>query len=875
MAIWIFLKGATAMHPMQEPTYSLCIRSVATVQISQHIPDLLVGNAVAGACSLGSELLHDCELAFEPRHDMHGVKSAAFLPLQPVWIAKSHQPIVDNVGYHCKKGFILLWPFLRQCTNLQSTKKEINMSVIEIEKLRTNMLSRLTGAGLDLIPLRGKIPRDKNWPNKPYTLVELENHLASGGNLGVRLTNRQLVLDIDPRNGGTESLERLRKDIGHPLQPWPFVRTGGGGAHHYLTKPAEMRLHGALPKYRGVEFKSFGFQVVAPGSIHPDSGKPYILDDPLEEIGSPPEAPEELLNIIKRKAPSYDRTDAEATLSPDELASVLSLIAPEAYRRGRASYEEWLEFSMACHAVTEGTGEPEWLDWCTSDPEYADARPLLSAKWSGFDAKKPDGVGLGTFRKHVENSTAAGERLRYVLASKDFEAFAEDEAGRWSEMGSENPVTKIVRAMNKKFCAALEGGRFVIFREDIDEAWNPPRQVLTRLSREDFRHFHENERVRLPDSGKEASVASVWLRHPEQRKYSGIVMDPQMKAECGRLNLWRGWAVSPKAGDWSLTQSLIDDVLCSGDIASAEYVRRWIAFMLQKPWQTPETAIAFRGKEGTGKSTLGRILMSITGGHGITVASSTQLAGRFNAHLRDAIFLFADEAFWPGNKEAEGALKQLVTEPIISFEAKGRDIVSGRNLIHLMLASNEQWIVPAGLDARRFAVFDVSDKRKGDFEFFDRLNAELNGGGLEAMVHDLMALELGDWHPSRNLPKTRALADQKLKTLSAVMKWWFQLLERGELPFLKELNSEWRNGAVTLGEVERQELTDDYGRFLKENRVFSEKASHRALIDSGSEFGLVKTKINRGAERAWKLPPLPEMRSLFEKRVDANGLFDS
>ena len=108
-------------------------------------------------------------------------------------------------------------------------------------------------------------------------------------------------------------------------------------------------------------------------------------------------------------------------------------------------------------------------------------------------------------------------------------------------------------------------------------------------------------------------------------------------------------------------RNLIEQTLCSGNRAYSEYVLRWIAFMVQRPGTSPETAIAFRGKEGTGKSTLGRALMGIAGAHGITVSSPSQFAGRFNAHLRNAVFLFADEAFWPGNKEAEGVFKQLVT----------------------------------------------------------------------------------------------------------------------------------------------------------------------------------------------------------------------
>ena len=117
-----------------------------------------------------------------------------------------------------------------------------------------------------------------------------------------------------------------------------------------------------------------------------------------------------------------------------------------------------------------------------------------------------------------------------------------------------------------------------------------------------------------------------------------------MDHNAGKLNLWRGWAVDPKPGDWSLMEELIGDVLCDGDAASEAYVRRWIAYMLQKPWETPEAAIAFRGTEGTGKGTLGRALMQIAGPHGLTVSSRAQFAGRFNSHLRNCVFLFADEA---------------------------------------------------------------------------------------------------------------------------------------------------------------------------------------------------------------------------------------
>jgi hypothetical protein len=740
---------------------------------------------------------------------------------------------------------------------------------------RLRVTAELSRAGLDLVPLNGKHPRDKGWRKKQYTRVEIIGHVTAGGNTGVRLSEKQLVLDVDPRHGGTESLERLSATLGVKLATSPLVRTGGGGLHIYLNKPAEVRVYSKLTDYPGIDIRSSGFQVVAPGSIHPETKRPYELDDPLEEIGAPPPAPMGLLALVERRPPGV-RFSEEATLLPSELASVLAGIDARCYGRsdGTGHYDEWINLSMACHAVTDGAAESEWLTWCTSDPDYAGQEDSLSYKWSSFDADRHDGVGVGTLRKHVDVYPEAADKLRAILAAKDFEALSPEEIAACDRDCDGGLVASLVRRINERFCGVLENGRFAILMKDTDSTFEPPRQVWTRMSREDFRHYYEDERMKLPDTSREVSVAEIWLKHPSRLKYSGVVMDPRETTGDDKLNLWRGWAVEPRPGDWSLLRNLIDETLCNGDVASGEYVRRWIAFMLQRPWKSPETAIAFRGHEGTGKGTLGRALMGIAGVHGLTVASSSQFAGRFNAHLRNCVFLFADEALWPGQKDAEGILKQLVTEPIVSYEAKGRDIVTGRNLVHLMLASNEKWIVPAGADARRFAVFDVSDNRRGDREFFGKLHKQLDNGGLAGMVHDLMALDLDGWHPALNVPQTNALADQKQRSLGPIMKWWQETLSRAELPTIEVTTAQWIEEAITLGAVDRNALLDDCDRYLKRNRIFHEKATPSALIEAGRELGLATTRINRGKERAWILPPLAQMRTAFERHVGAQALFD-
>ena len=319
-------------------------------------------------------------------------------------------------------------------------------------------------------------------------------------------------------------------------------------------------------------------------------------------------------------------------------------------------------------------------------------------------------------------------------------------------------------------------------------------------------------------------------------------------------------------------------LVVDGNSEAESYVIRWIAFMLQRPWETPEAAIAFRGEEGTGKGTLGRALMSIAGPHGLTVSSSRQFAGRFNDHLRDCVFLFADEAVWPGDKEGEGVLKQLITEPVISYEGKNKGIVAGRNMVHLMMASNEDWVVPASPEARHYFVSDVSDRRKRDQVFFGRLWRQMDDGGLAGMVHDLLAMDLTGWRPAMKIPQTKALADQKLRSLKPAGRFWFELLNEGELPVSFTVDCEevdWRAGPVELGPADRDKAVSAFDMFLRKNQLRSERATHRALVNAGKKLiRLTTARASGGTERTWIIPPLNEARAIFEKRSGASGLFD-
>ena len=188
--------------------------------------------------------------------------------------------------------------------------------------------------------------------------------------------------------------------------------------------------------------------------------------------------------------------------------------------------------------------------------------------------------------------------------------------------------------------------------------------------------------------------------------------------------------------------------------------------MVQHPGRPAEVAVCFQGGKGVGKGTWGRVLTQIAGKHGMHITSSDGLTGRFNDHLRDVVLLFADEALKPYDKDGESRLKGLITEPRIAYEGKGRDIVSGRNMLHIVMASNEDWFVPAGLDGeRRFMMQRANGKRAGQHSWFQALHDELNSGGLQALMWDLMNRDIGSWDPRQGIPATQAFVEQNLGPL--------------------------------------------------------------------------------------------------------------
>jgi hypothetical protein len=251
------------------------------------------------------------------------------------------------------------------------------------------------------------------------------------------------------------------------------------------------------------------------------------------------------------------------------------------------------------------------------------------------------------------------------------------------------------------------------------------------------------------------------------------------------------------------------------------------------------------------------------------------LVGKFNLHLYTICFIFADEALFAGDKANADALKGLITDPDMFVEPKGVNGFLARNYLNIMMGTNNDWAVPAGPNARRYAVFRGNPRYAKGFcdeaerrEYFGAILREMEEGGVAAMMWDLMQRSIEDWKPEA-FPVTKALVQQKRKTLRGYDQLFESCCQTGTLP----RDDRWRGRpdcatvAAILRAVQRLRgcefyLDSSVKEYFREN-----------FPDLPFDFGW---RVG-GTGKGWSgiaFPSLPDCREALTKRFGGSWTWD-
>jgi hypothetical protein len=177
---------------------------------------------------------------------------------------------------------------------------------------------------------------------------------APDANLGV-VTDKLVVIDIDPRHGGDDSLTALEMKHGEMPPTWRAL-TGGGGEHVLFACPdgVEIRSFAAElldnpPLGPGIDVRARGGYIVAPPSRH-ISGRPYAwsVDHHPADVPLRP-APDWLIERLSDKTALANSDDAPAQREP-----LPSNIWAQLTRRPVTEYRDQAATKIAGHLFAHG-----------------------------------------------------------------------------------------------------------------------------------------------------------------------------------------------------------------------------------------------------------------------------------------------------------------------------------------------------------------------------------------------------------------------------------------------------------------------------------------------------------------------------------------
>ena len=307
-----------------------------------------------------------------------------------------------------------------------------------------------------------------------------------------------------------------------------------------------------------------------------------------------------------------------------------------------------------------------------------------------------------------------------------------------------------------------------------------------------------------------------------------------LKNDPSFINLFSGFGVN-------YNQSLIVDnskfskiinhiktILCNNDLVLFEYFINYLSHIIQFPYIKSRIALVFISlKQQAGKNIFfdwfGRELI---GNNYLYLSEMELLFQKFNAHLSNKLFTVLDEIQNKGLAiNSNDKLKSKITCEKIQVEKKGFEIVQMDDFQNFIFLSNNLHCVKAEAGDRRYCVFDVSNEKVGDFNYFNEILVEIKNDDCKLhFFHYLLNKDLSNFNILK-LPNTKI--KNEITSLSIP----------NHISFIEDLVSDFGDDDILIPSTE----------LYKMYKIFTETNFPKSFIISMTKFSLDIKKF--GIER--------------------------
>ncbi|MDR7125450.1 DUF5906 domain-containing protein [Pseudotabrizicola sp. 4114] len=426
-------------------------------------------------------------------------------------------------------------------------------------------------------------------------------------------------------------------------------------------------------------------------------------------------------------------------------------------------------------------------------------------------------------------------------------------------------------------------GKVVVFQ--IDDP-NAPEQLIGDFQKAFSEYVYYGEIDHKKDEIEKKPFVGAWISTAGNHQYIGARMmydttAPSVNTSTGRIrNLFTGFAIEADetlidgGSAWPLISEHLWRVICSENPEKADYLIKYLAHLIQRPWELPKAAIAiYSGAQGAGKSQLVVLVKELIGAkYCFETSDPKHVFGQFTSSTMEKLVIHGAEMLATVDDASNAKAKNIITDEFVALEGKFKDVKTARNYARLFLTTNQRHAVQIEASDRRYLVLRVSAIFGPTHSFWDAYYPNERTGylgyraELPAFMRYLRDLDISNFNP-RAIPQTAEKGEQKLLSLKGANELLFTILSEGQLPIWSE-----RQGNSIHGDVWVTPLAE-WKRCLK---------LQPNLKGVPSQVGMIFKPITHGANRTMRmsiggidkgqipgsyhctcLPPLAEARRRF------------
>lgn len=179
----------------------------------------------------------------------------------------------------------------------------------------------------------------------------------------------------------------------------------------------------------------------------------------------------------------------------------------------------------------------------------------------------------------------------------------------------------------------------------------------------------------------------------------------------------------------------------------------WLAHLIQYPNRKIKFAVVLVGKQGTGKSLLGRTMAKLIGPTNFGTVTTSHLKGDFNPYMDSRVLNVFEEAMDFERLSIGNKLKDLITEPTVTINDKYLRAFELENYVHFLFLTNHANALMLTADDRRYLVIHC-ERRRPSAEYFKSLIPWIDEN-IGIILDYLQGINLSDFNPNEAPPMTR------------------------------------------------------------------------------------------------------------------------